>query len=224
MRWIVTVGVVAWLAGCGGGHVGNNIDAGPEIDASALVCDGLDLATCRTTAGCVADICSGCACEQTYEQCRRESDEPFECPPLLCPAPTCCGDVADCDPGDQCLRPGETPPCAIPNPDPGDCTSDVDCTANPNDICVLIPCSETGAQHCVPGCTSNDDCDTGTECNPEHRCTSQPCDDQNPCPTDFHCDEAFCARDTCTLDADCSGFCVDGLCYDGLGTCAAPPP
>jgi hypothetical protein len=216
--------------GCGGGGGGDTIDAslhdavivdGPDGSQCAAIDD---IAVCRLTTGCVADFCSDCTCGQTFNGCRALAAEPDDCPPLLCPEPTCCGDGADCDSARSCYHPGESPGCGAPNDDPGDCTVDTECNQGAGEICEPIPCSSLGAFHCVAGCTGPGDCQQGTECNPEHRCTSQPCDDTSPCPTDFHCDESFCARDACVLDTDCAGFCVEGLCYDGRGTCAAPPP
>lgn len=218
-RWAILL--LLWM-GCGGGHVGTNPDANAHDDAGAA-CEGKDVASCRATSGCAADFCGDCNCAQTYMGCRAEADTPAECGALPCPAPTCCEGAGDCDVTRECFHPGQSPECGTQNTDPGDCTTDGECNQAGGEICEPIVCSAIGAMHCVMGCVTQADCPTGTECNPEHRCTSQPCDDTTPCPDDFHCDENFCARDTCDLDVDCVGFCVDGLCYDRLGICQAIP-
>src|SRR5689334_19224749 len=185
-RWIaILVWILVCLGACGDGHVGESVIDAAVHDASGdggSPCAGLDLDTCRATSGCVADVCPTCTCGQTFEGCREAADAPAECPDLLCPEPTCCGTVDECTAGDECYHPGESRGCAIPNPDPGDCTFDGECDTASGEICEPIPCSQTDAFHCVMGCSVQADCPIGTECNPEHRCTSAPCNDTDqPC-------------------------------------------
>src|ERR1051326_8822148 len=85
--------------GCGGGHVGNNIDASTS-DGANVSCAGKELADCRATSGCAADLCSDCNCAETYMGCRAEGDQPAACGALPCnPPPTCCEAAGDCDVG-----------------------------------------------------------------------------------------------------------------------------
>lgn len=226
MRGHVAI-VLSILAACGGGHVGTNADArvadaGPPDAAS---CAGLDLDACRLATGCVADLCEDCACGETFNGCRRPDEQPANCPDLGCAQPICCRSNDDCAASSQeCRHPGESPGCGVPNIDPGDCVTDDDCMPGTTGmICDPIACSQTGAFHCVPGCTGNGDCPTGQSCSAGDRCVSQFCDDQTPCPDDFHCDEMTCAQNVCVVDTDCVGFCVEGLCYPGLGECQPIP-
>ncbi len=141
------------------------------------------------------------------------------------PGGDCCHDDDDCaELG--CLGPTESPPCGAPNDEPGDCTIDDECDPEASgQICEPIACSTIDARRCVPGCTGDDDCRVGEVCgDPVKRCFAQPCDPGNPCPADFHCDESFCARDVCVDDADCDGWCVEGVCQEQLGVCTPPAP
>jgi hypothetical protein len=122
-----------------------------------------------------------------------------------------------------CLAPGEEscPPCPAVT---ADCASDSACADDgPTWICEPVAC---GCFHvCVPGCTSDSSCPSWTICGADHRCVPRPCDgDGGSCPADFSCAGGHCARRPCTDDADCSGACVKGLCYDRPGVCTAPTP
>jgi hypothetical protein len=100
---------------------------------------------------------------------------------------------------------------------------DEECDTEGGQICEPIPCSTIDARRCVAGCTGDGDCPTGEVCGaPIKRCFAQPC--EGGCPTDFHCDESVCARDACVDDADCAGWCVEGVCHEQLGVCTPPAP
>lgn len=45
------------------------------------------------------------------------------------------------------------------------------------------------------------------------------CQSDVDCPTDFECAGGSCGRKGCAADANCSGYCVNGLCYSTPGTC-----
>lgn len=196
-------------------------DARP--DAGAL-CSGLSLAQCRQANGCTPDLCFACSCTPSFEQCRSLSDPPFHCPEYDCPQPPCCLGDSDCTmTGATCAPPGTDYPCGICDPDPGNCTSDQDCGTG--DICEPVPCTCSGASHCVPGCTQPADCGVGTTCSGgDHpRCAPSACGGPSaPCPPDFDCDGGACARRPCTSDLECDHFCVQDQCYDSFGVCQMP--
>jgi hypothetical protein len=62
-------------------------------------------------------------------------------------------------------------------------------------------------------------------CSSNHRCIPRTCASQADCPDLFACvPEKVCAREKCTSDDDCGpGACVNGACYNSLGTCTPPP-
>jgi hypothetical protein len=209
------------LAGCGSS--GDAADAGGS-DAQAAPCSGMSLGDCRVASGCVADLCFACSCTPQFEGCRREADPAFECPALGCPQPLCCGEDGACPGGGglTCVQPGDSLGCGVCNPTAGSCTSDAECAPS---ICEPIECSCSEQRACVPGCASTADCGEGLSCDiVGHRCLPASCSENAPCPDNFICADGLCARASCTGDTDCDGFCVDGKCFDSLGTCKAPPP
>lgn len=204
------------------------VDAG--VDA-APACGGLELATCRRTAGCAADVCPACGCDLSYRGCLPAGQAPAACPDLACPSQECCRQASDCELG-GCLSPGEQVCGGACNPQPSECTTDRDCQPMPTGVgavlvCDPVPCPCTGSPgRCVAGCTIDDDCGLGQTCDaPSGRCRARTCTAAAPCPPDFDCVGGGCQRRTCTSDVACDHFCVEGVCRgDGLGSCQLPQP
>ena len=85
-------------------------------------------------------------------------------------------------------------------------------------------CACSGQLDCAPGCSEMNPCHTGLACNATtHRCEVVACAADAECPSTFRCGRSLsCVRKTCSGDAECgSGFCVNGLCFDGKGRCDA---
>jgi len=224
MRGTLLIVLVVAACGSGGGNApdARGVDAFVP-DAAPPACATLGAADCRARIDCAADFCDACDCTATFAACRPVADPATQCPDPGC-TPACCHTVAECDSATQeCLRPGESPGCGIPNPSPGNCTIDADCNpGTTGEVCDPIPCSSDGNLACTPGCTAGS-CAVGEVCDADLRCVSQACDPSTPCPDDFSCTEGFCDRNVCTTDADCVGFCDNGLCYSSLGQCVATP-
>ncbi len=227
----VGVAVAGALTACGSDEAvfvdARAVDAA-QLDGAA--CAGLDLAACRTTAGCVADLCPGCACDLSYRGCLGVGVVPAACPELGCPTQECCRAPGDCGTG-SCVAPG-TPTCGgACNPQPDECDVDGDCQPTNSGvgavlICQPVPCAcSGGTSACVPGCTTTDDCGEGETCDPARgRCERIRCPAGEECPLDFECNDALCVRRGCTTDVDCDSFCVDGACHGSLGVCQVPAP
>ncbi len=138
-----------------------------------------------------------------------------------------CRTMSDCTgtmSSEECVPPGGFPGCGICfNPMPA-CTADADCASQgPDSICALPLCSCMGLMACVAGCTSSAACAVGETCASSHHCEPTACASDGDCPTNFGCTSSQCQRKTCTSDAACAGYCVEGSCYDALGTCTLPP-
>lgn len=137
-----------------------------------------------------------------------------------------CRTSADCvEPnGGFCQSPDAAPLCGICFEPPNPCTTDAECAMqDPTTICNRPPCS-CGASECMVGCMSDAECPTATHCSAGHRCVPNTCASKADCPANFDCTNMECGRKACTTDADCSGFCVNGSCYDVAGHCMLPPP
>jgi hypothetical protein len=113
-------------------------------------------------------------------------DAPF-CPGLEQGAASFCVDDADCAEGLQCFF--ENSPrtcnlgCAGPMDQCGDdvpCPEGMLCTGTPA-LEVLDGCACAGGTYCVAPCTGDDDCGTGTSCQPDGLCQSISCDDGYAC-------------------------------------------
>jgi hypothetical protein len=134
-----------------------------------------------------------------------------------------CREDGDCDVQEQatCVSPGGQAPCAAACP-PAECASDSDCQAEgPSFICEgAWQCGEcaAGVKICISGCVDTSGCDAGEVCM-AHRCVPASCQSDVDCPTDFECAGGSCGRKGCTTDANCSGYCVNGLCYSTPGAC-----
>ncbi len=124
-----------------------------------------------------------------------------------------------------CLSPGAKLPCGICFEPPVTCATDTECAMQtPGTICERPHCGCTDAKECVPGCTSDGECDSWEYCSPENRCLPDPCAADTDCLVNFACTQGACGRKACSADADCNGFCVNSECYDMAGTCMLPPP
>jgi hypothetical protein len=194
--------VLFLIAGCSSnglqGSSGTDGGACPQTPAHCALGYTFDEATC----GCVpiADGGLGARCSSA-NQCSIEQ----ECAPG--------GIVSGCG---SCTVP--SPSCKL--------NSDSDCSdAGSGMICQSVTCScnpTLGA--CVPGCTGNSDCGSGQTCNAGH-CITPPCSTDASCGTNFVCDPTNhgCAPKSCGADADCSGYCVDGICSAQPGACEPEP-
>jgi hypothetical protein len=115
--------------------------------------------------------------------------------------------------------------CRVCSTTPDPCQSDSDCRSDGGDdtsICQPTTCPCHWERSCVPGCASDDQCATGLACGADHHCAPRACSPTGPmaCPVNFTCaPDGHCARTPCSSDADCSGACVEGACYDQPGTC-----
>jgi hypothetical protein len=182
MRSIVVASMlVAGIAACGGGDetfVDAAIDAAGGIDG-ATSCAGLELGACRRTAGCVADLCPGCLCDEIYRGCLDEGTQPAACPELGCPAAACCRADDQCQQG-SCVGPGEEVCGGACNPQENECSGDRDCQLAQGGgalfICEPVRCAcNGGAMACVEGCFEAEDCDVGETCDrTTFRCVPPP--------------------------------------------------
>ena len=138
-----------------------------------------------------------------------------------------CRTTEDCTApqGQTCYSPGEPLPCGACYEPILPCTTDMECANQPSpSICKKAQCS-CGASECLPGCMTAADCAVGEACGQDdHRCKPQTCAASPECPTNFDCQQTQCLRKTCATDAECNGNCVNGQCYDMLGSCLLPPP
>lgn len=72
---------------------------------------------------------------------------------------------------------------------------------------------------CTPVCSAAAPCGPALQCNAQQRCEALSCQRDVDCPKNIACSGGHCARRACTSDATCEGNCVNGFCYDSLGTC-----
>lgn len=109
------------------------------------------------------------------------------------------------------------------------CTDDSEC--GPQQVCTHWRPSEPGCRQCPyvhytcrTPCQSDDECPLNTACSAGH-CVASTCASDFDCPDNYVCDmyDHKCRRFSCTNDDDCdTGFCVDGTCYEELGSCITP--
>jgi hypothetical protein len=136
-----------------------------------------------------------------------------------------CRSAADCENGQMCLSPGQSPGCGACYIPQNPCTTDTQCALmGANMICDPAPCACNGDSECHPGCASDADCEGWQFCSPGHRCTPDVCATDADCPANFVCAGVGCARELCASDAQCDDLCVNGQCFDAAGTCMFPPP
>jgi len=166
--------------------------------------------------------------------CSTSHSNPTEAP-LVCDHESsadsrCCRGDADCANGsngfEACAPPGAALGCGVCNMDPSDCATDADCKSRGATlICnpVACACDVVAATRCTAGCTADSACAEGEACDlTANRCRAKSCASAADCPADFLCAPTGCQRATCTSDADCSGFCVEGACYSTAGECRGP--
>ena len=139
-----------------------------------------------------------------------------------------CRNDQDCTgPAVPCAPPGTPPGCGTCfDPDPT-CVSDNECKPQGEAfICAPVACACSPASACAEGCLDDSKCAVGQACGADHRCAPKTCAAPADCPANFECAgmPMACARTACSVDADCSGFCVLGKCYDAPGTCSPPVP
>jgi hypothetical protein len=147
-----------------------------------------------------------------------------------------CSSQDDCEPSTgmyfTCHYPGESPGCPPCRTGPSDCSTDGDCirdggSATGTMICELQTsgaCYCPAAMFCVVGCRTNADCGSGQACNQGHSCENTCVAGDGTCPVNTSCaTSGFCRRRSCASDSECSGFCVNGWCYQARGTCAPIP-
>lgn len=141
-----------------------------------------------------------------------------------------CRSTADCtDPKLGCFFYVE------PNCDPQTttfCQTDSECGTFESGIVCDQPRPSCGTA-CIPGCTTNDDCNLGWTCSDvvKHHCVRTSCTSAADCPNEnFMCKASpqgsFCERRSCTTDEDCNGRCVTeknalgSYCIEDWGFCA----
>lgn len=212
---------IALAAGCGGRSRGTTPgdDAGP-VDARVGGDGGV---------ACGATVCApGLVC---CTDCDGNQSCGEECAGIACPPGDCRSDD-DCMGGtswEYCLPPGEPPACGVGCMMMRDCEAHADCGEGSR--CVQYRggcCASTDplSSRCLPACTEAS-CAEGERCNTEGICEPIPCSDGWSCPAYTSCtgtgDGHGCSRNTCATDADCAGgYCVNGACHPGLGTCTPP--
>lgn len=198
-----TCGAVGWCGQC---------NCGPQPQAP--LGNGM---SCQTSADCPAassGVATASVCDMGLcTQCATSSDCPASAPAcgtirgtppqLLRVCVECLAD-SDCPSAKpHCGGTGGISKCGV-------CASDQDCATG---IC------SDGA--CMPGCTAQSPCPSPlTACAATERCEALTCETDAACPANATCQQGHCLRRSCTKDGDCdSGGCVNGVCYETLGTC-----
>jgi hypothetical protein len=193
--------------------------------------DVRDIATCQNT-GCQPQICSDCiTCTSTFMGCTVKG-APNNCPTPPSCSTLCCGSDTTCLSADLTLlcfppngnRCGGTTCIPLPSP----CLDDSNCLNH--FVCQQESCC-ISMLNCTADCTDAG-CPQGETCDndPMHaHCAPQSCTVNAECPSDsFACDGGTCQRKTCMDDSWCSAtltsYCVNGSCYDAMGTCLISPP
>ncbi|WP_157069760.1 hypothetical protein [Sandaracinus amylolyticus] len=202
-----------------------------------VLCDAAEFVGCTRDEGdcCFTRIdCEGGMVVET----RLCGDCEGECPGYTPPPPEhpiCTSSVA-CE-GFPCVPPGTPRACGICRPAEHQCEVDGDC--GPGSFCVerAASCLCDGATQrvCEIDCRTaeSDPCAAGERCGSDGRCRVLSCEGEWTCGVNQRCtpgadaptDAHGCSRVACdtALDCDC-GACIDGLCYDGPGTCEPPVP
>jgi hypothetical protein len=168
---------------------------------------------CRADADCMGQTvcadghCQSCAadsdCSGDAPHCASYMQQGTLLPILRCAE---CRDDADCGP--------ERPHCSLlASGDPGRC---VECGST--QPCATGICA---GERCVPGCSSDANCEPWQTCSANQRCEVRSCTSAADCPTHYACTTGRCAPRTCAGDAGCDagGVCVLGICRTMLGSC-----
>lgn len=146
-------------------------------------------------------------------------------PPPVCDGFDCCKDDEVCPDNDfdgrpdVCVAPGRRTECDTCFEVVDPCTDDLECGGFVCDR-TREPCAcNPAARECVPPCEPGD-CAETQRCV-EGKCLDIRCDNGGSCPILHSCrGNGSCARTACASDGDCGGaFCVNGFCYQKLGTC-----
>lgn len=185
----------------------------------------LSLAAMLTMVGCS----SGTAGSEQTDAASETTDTAFETTDTASETPQDgalpdgrCRNAKDCKSSSfqLCLATGESAGCGIDG-GPGECSTDDTCKSkSAGTVCELTLCA--GGQ-CVPACTAATVCPEGQACGALGHCAPMTCGATSPCPRNFSCTSSTCLRKSCASDGDCGGrACVNGHCYDALGTCASP--
>jgi hypothetical protein len=141
---------------------------------------------------------------------------------------SCCERDDDCSSAmfQTCAPAGAAQGCGICTVPTNPCHADSDCAGSgSNMICTQVACDCDNAMECTPGCTAATDCGDGQTCDlSTSRCAPTACTGSGAgaCPADFECKRGHCSRLSCTTDADCDGYCVEGACYSTAGECRSP--
>jgi hypothetical protein len=194
---------------------GCTLDEG-DCCARRIDCVGGVVVDQRACGDCVDDVCPGYA-------------------PPPPEHPTCTSTLA-CE-GLPCVPPGTPRGCGFCRPAEHECEGDGDC--GPGSFCVERPasclCDGATQRVCEIDCRTaeSDPCAAGERCASDGRCRPLSCEGEWACGVNLRCtpgadaitDAHGCSRLACdtALDCDC-GSCIDGLCYDGPGTCEPPVP
>jgi|GEM_PF-1165030 len=205
---------------CGGGATSKCCIGGCSWPPSACP---LPPSSCSTNFVCTPD--SGCqpggTCVSTISGCP-------QCEQRQCvyPAPPCTQSPDSCGSMATCQSDGTCSPIRC---DAGHvCADDSRCnlTSPRADTygCEKLPCDAGYA------CADDSRCDVNSPLADTHGCEKLPCDDGWTCEANTRCTtptEAAphgCTALPCTEDCDCdSGYCVNGICSNILGTCSFAP-
>jgi len=207
---------------------------GAEICNSRNLCRPRAAPSCNDGVDCTVDSCDG-----TIDACANAPDDSmcgaFEtCYPTTGCGPECftnedCQNGIYCDGRESCIA-GRC--FDRPNPDCNDgvaCT--VDACVEATRSCVSTPddgrCSGaficSPSMDCIPGCTTDSQCDDGLFCNGAELCLSGSCASGTP-PADsdgVSCTFAVCNETTDTVGPQVpdDSFCDDGMACNGVETC-----
>ncbi len=151
-----------------------------------------------------------------------------------CAADGGCRSQSECGSAQACVPPGVPYACGIPCMQERACESAADC--EDGQVCAeyVGSCCFAGelSSRCLPPCTDGS-CAAGERCDgASGLCVTIACDNGYACAEHTSCapgaagaDAHGCVRDACSGDGECDGgACVDGLCYEGPGTCEGPVP
>jgi hypothetical protein len=128
-----------------------------------------------------------------------------------------CSSQTACGGGETCY--GDYGPSCVCEPNPA-CTTDADCKSG--SVCdparSLALCGITGDLGCQTSCTVDDNCAGWQSCAPNGHCLARTCD---ACPSFLSCPAGgSCGPKSCSSADECSGgYCVNGQCQAGPGSC-----
>lgn len=125
----------------------------------------------------------------------------------------------------QCVPPGQSVECVgcTTAENFAFCSEDSDC--DPSRVCLpssAEDCACSPIYLCKPACFNDSDCGPGKACQ-NKRCITQLCGNDDGCPTNFECYGGYCSRRKCSSNGTCTGACVSGSCFEGVGLCMFPP-